>query len=94
MDDPARPLTYVCDGLRHLVCVPYSVENLHRMARELGLGRHWFHSSLRHPHYDIPVRRRVEIEKKCRRVRGRDILLIMAGDYSCLEVPEQASGAP
>lgn len=31
---------YVTDGKRHLVCIPYSVENLHQMAADLGIGRH------------------------------------------------------
>lgn len=36
------PLTYYCDSMRHLVCVPYTVGNLHRMAQELGIKRCWF----------------------------------------------------
>lgn len=73
------PLTYVCDGLRHLVCLPYSEENLHRMARELGIGRHWYHPAHGRAHYDIPVRRRAEIESKCTRVTGREVLAIISG---------------
>lgn len=46
-------LTYVCDIKRHLVCWPYSLPNLHRMARQLHIERCWFHKT----HYDIPVRR-------------------------------------
>ena len=37
---------YVTDGKRHLVCIPYSTENLHAMATDLGIGRHWFHKNL------------------------------------------------
>ncbi len=70
-------LEYVCDGYRHLVCLPYSVENLHRMARELGIHRGWFHSSPRFPHYDIPKRRISEIMKKCRVVSSREIIAII-----------------
>lgn len=48
--------------MRHLICVPYSVENLHLMAADLGIKRHWFDSSARYPHYDIPKRRIAEIQ--------------------------------
>lgn len=44
------------DAQRHLVCEPYSVDNLHRMAEELGIGRHWYHASAKYPHYDVPKR--------------------------------------
>lgn len=70
-------LRYYCDGLRHLVCVPYSVENLHRMAEILGIKRCWFHPSKGHPHYDIPKRRIDEIRKRCKVVPGRVILRII-----------------
>lgn len=53
-------LIYVSDDFRHLVCFPYSIGNLHRMAEDLGIGRHFFHKG-RHPHYDIPKRRIAEI---------------------------------
>ena len=53
-------LTLVCDKQRHLVCVPYSIENLHKMADSLGIKRCWFHNN----HYDIPLRRKDEIEKR------------------------------
>ena len=39
-----------CDDKRHLVCIPYSVQNLHRMAEDLGIRKCWFHKN----HYDIP----------------------------------------
>jgi hypothetical protein len=35
-------LTYYCDNLRHLVCVPYTIANLHRMAEDLGIKRCWY----------------------------------------------------
>lgn len=70
-------LTFVCDHYRHLVCLPYSTTNLHKMASILGLKRHWFHVD----HYDIPVTRRAEIAAKCRVVRPRDILAIVKGEH-------------
>ncbi len=72
-------LTYVCDDARHLVCLPYSVENLHQMAVELGLKRCWFHRSASYPHYDIPKRRVAELSAKCRVVSSRTILAIVKG---------------
>lgn len=41
----------VCDNRRHLVCLPYSIENLHAAARAIGIKRCWFHKN----HYDIPL---------------------------------------
>ncbi len=66
-------LEYYCDSLRHLVCVPYSIENLHTMAADLDIKRWWFHVD----HYDIPKRRIAEITAKCTKVRSRDILKII-----------------
>ena len=40
------------DDQRHLIAVPYSLENLHRAAEQLGIKRCWFHKD----HYDIPKR--------------------------------------
>lgn len=68
-------LVYFCDTQRHLVCKPYSIENLHRMAEQLNIKRCWFHKS-RHPHYDIPKRRIDEISSKCNIVGPREILKI------------------
>jgi hypothetical protein len=66
-------LEYITDGKRHLVCLPYSIENLHLMANELGIKRCWFHSD----HYDIPKRRIKEIEEKCRKVSSKESVLII-----------------
>ncbi len=66
-------LVYVTDGARHLVCLPYSIENLHRMAAELNIKRCWFHKD----HYDIPVRRIAEIETRCQKVTPRELLRIV-----------------
>jgi len=54
-------LEYYCDDKRHLVCLPYSIENLHIMALDLGIKRCWFHKD----HYDIPKKRIEEIKSKC-----------------------------
>jgi hypothetical protein len=68
-------LQYFTDGERHLVCVPYSIENLHKMADDLGIKRCWFHKN----HYDVPKKRMQEIEEKCKLVSSRDIVRITKG---------------
>ena len=68
-------LKFFTDGHRHLVCTPYSKENLHVMAEELDIKRCWFHKN----HYDIPKRRIEEIEAKCEMVTPRDIVKIING---------------
>lgn len=74
-------LKYYCDDSRHLVCTPYNIENLHRMASDLGIHRCWFHagsnSHRRHAHYDIPKSRITEIMSRCTVVSARDILNII-----------------
>lgn len=48
-------MIYYQDRQRHLVCKPYSKENLHQMAHSLGIKRCWYHAKP-YPHYDIPKR--------------------------------------
>lgn len=76
MNDPS----YYSDGNRHLVCVPYSVENLHAMAERLGIKRCWFHRG-RLAHYDVPKMRRAEIAARTIVVSSRDILRIIKGTF-------------
>ena len=66
-------MEYFCDNLRHLVCLPYTVENLHKMAEELNIKRCWFHKN----HYDIPKRRIAEVQGKCTVVSSKEILKII-----------------
>ena len=70
-------MKYYCDSMRHLVCVPYTDENLHQMALDLGIKRCWFHSSASYKHYDIPKKRVEEIASKCEVVTPRRILEIV-----------------
>lgn len=72
-------LKYYCDDMRHLVCTPYSIENLHRMAVELGVKRCWFHARSAYPHYDLPKTRIAEISAKCEILDAREILQIIKG---------------
>lgn len=72
-------LSYYCDKNRHLVCIPYSIENLHTMANNLDIHRDWFHKD----HYDIPVMRTGEIAAKSTVIRPRQILeIIKTGTYT------------
>lgn len=71
-------LEYITDCQRHLICLPYSIENLHRMADDLNIKRCWFHAG-KMPHYDIPKRRISEIESRCRIVSSREIVNIING---------------
>lgn len=66
-------MQYLTDGKRHLICVPYSIENLHEMASRLGIKRCWFHKD----HYDIPKRRQKEIEAQCEIVSSKKIVEII-----------------
>ena len=66
-------IQYVCDNQRHLVCIPYSIKNLHKMADDLGIKRCWFHKN----HYDIPKRRVDEISTKCLIVSPKELLKII-----------------
>lgn len=71
-------MEYFCDKNRHLVCKPFSVENLHLMAENLGIKRCWFHSG-QNPHYDIPKKRMEEISSQCTVVSSREIWKIING---------------
>lgn len=69
-------VTYYCDSMRHLVCLPYSVENLHKMAEDLGIKKCWFHSG-RHKHYDIPLKKIEHVLGRAEVVSPRRILEII-----------------
>jgi len=66
-------MVYLCDNQRHLICFPYSLENLHTMASDLNIKRCWFHKN----HYDIPKKRIQEIKSKCNIISSREILKII-----------------
>jgi len=69
-------MKYFCDESRHLICVPYTIENLHKMAEALEIKRIWFHKN----HYDIPKKRIEEIKGRCEVVSSREILKIIKGE--------------
>jgi len=66
-------MKYYTDKKRHLVCIPYSIENLHKMAIDLNIKKCWFHKD----HYDIPKKRISEIENKCEIISSKEILNIV-----------------
>jgi hypothetical protein len=75
-------MKYLCDQSRHLICLPYSLENLHEMAKDLGIKKCWFHKN----HYDIPKKRIAEITAKCELISTREIVEITrseTNDESC-----------
>lgn len=86
-------LRYLCDRSRHIVCLPYSVENLHAMAQDLRLSRGWFHDG-RWPHYDMPTHRIEELTARCEVVSPRTILnVIRTGSMEgALDRPRAAAG--
>src|SRR6478672_9296996 len=85
-------LKYYCDNSRHLVCIPYSITNLHRMARQFGKKECHYDAGGRniHPHYDIPARRRIEIEAKCIRVTSKELFEIIKNNSE----PNQPNNTP
>lgn len=86
-------LVYVTDKERHLVCVPYSIENLHKMAEELGIDKCWFHKN----HYDIPKTRIEEIEEKCTIVDPKNIVeIIKSPEYAhiIISIPAEGKACP
>lgn len=66
-------MEYICDEYRHLICIPYSIANLHLMAETLNIKRCWFHKN----HYDIPKKRINEIKNKCKIVQSKEIVQII-----------------
>lgn len=75
-DLPPYPLRYLCDNARHMVCEPFSLPNLHRMAAALGLKKAWFHTG-KFPHYDMPKKRIEELTAQSERVTQKQILAII-----------------
>lgn len=71
-------MRYFSDNQRHLVCYPYSVENLHEMAKKLNIKRCWFHGG-RLAHYDVPMLRMATISYQTEVVSPRTIVDIIKG---------------
>lgn len=71
-------MRFFYDHLRHLVCHPYSVTNLHAMAASLDIKRCWFHRS-HFAHYDVPRRDVGRIANLAEKVSPRELLRIIKG---------------
>jgi hypothetical protein len=72
----------VCDNKLHLICEPYSVEGLHRVAERLGIKRCWFHKTPGKAHYDIPKTRIAEVTAQCRVVTSRELLGLITASHA------------
>ena len=84
---------YLCDVRRHLICEPYSYDGLQAMARDLEIGRHWFHPC-RLPHYDIPNHRIADVTARCVVVPTREIVRITRSAVTKIEVDEPLCWLP
>lgn len=73
-------LEYYSDTMRHLICKPYSVENLHRMAEDLGIKRCWYDPNP-YPHYDIPKKKVALIHSKTNVISAKELLLLIKENY-------------
>jgi hypothetical protein len=75
-------MRFLTDGKRHLICVPYSISGLHVMAAVLKIDRCFYHFKNKNtgrirPHYDIPAKRKNEIEALCEHVSAKEITTII-----------------
>ena len=83
-------IRYVCDRERHLICCPYSKENLHKMARELNMEKKLFKSN----HYSIPEERKKEIEKVCQIITTYEIEeIIQSPKYAAVLLSDEVKGS-
>lgn len=83
-------MTYFTDNSRHLICYPYSVENLHKMAEQLGIRRCWFNNG-KLPHYDVPKEELEKIKNKCQIVSPKTIVRIIRLALTFNQVKEEVS---
>lgn len=73
-------LEFFYDSQRHLVCKPYSVDNLHCMAAILRINNCWYHNA-KHKHYDIPKKMFENFWLyPAKKVSPKEILKICKGD--------------
>lgn len=71
-------IRYLCDEAGHLICTPYTTENLHVAARHLTLGP-LFYKTEPYPHYAVPWMRIEDVRAKCDAVEEAAILAIVGG---------------
>lgn len=63
------------DSKWRIVCSPYSVENLHKAAAEIGLARGYFHKT----HYDVPAEFRGLVTARATLIPEADFSFIRSG---------------
>jgi (p)ppGpp synthase/HD superfamily hydrolase len=80
-------MIYVSDNKRHLVCYPYSITELHKMAKLFYIKPCWFHKN----HYDIPEYKLEEIRDKTFVVSSKVIVRIIRGEHP-FSLIEKAEG--
>ena len=66
-------LVYYCDSARHLICLPYSKENLLLTLDNLNINKCWLHFNP-YLHIDIPKKRLTEMMDKCIVVSSKEIV--------------------
>ena len=87
IDPRPNGLKYFGDRKRHMVCYPYSIENLHIMAKDLDIKPGWFHKN----HYDMPLLRKTELlELMDEVVSPKVIVQIIRGTYKPKKIPLNA----
>lgn len=79
-------LKFFCDKNRHLICLPYTVDNLHVMADIFQIKRCWFHKHP-YPHYDIPKKRINEFlnRENVDVISSKNIIRIIRNEYDKFE---------
>lgn len=62
-------ILFLTDGNKNVICVPYSEDNLHKMAKKLGISNRFF----RKTHYVIPDAIRDNVEEYCEKVTSKTL---------------------
>lgn len=68
-------LLFLSDGRRNLICVPYSIENMKKMADELGIKKTW----LKKDRFVIPEDYFEVVETKCNIVSTQTLFRTLKG---------------
>lgn len=71
-------LIYITDGVGNVICLPYSVENLHKMADDLGIAKRWY----RNGHYNVPKEIADGLEEKCDKVTTTTLFRTVRNVYA------------
>lgn len=72
--------TSAAPRVKYCHMVADTLEELHAFAKNIGVGRHWFHRSSRLPHYDLSeVNRELAILNGAKPVSRREFLVLAKG---------------